>query len=163
YYTLNPINPVLLARRRYRVDWVQEGELSKDKDILRRRWLLIDVDPIRDAMVSATDDEKAFAFKTINDVRDFLGSQKWPAPIFVDSGNGFHLLYRIELPADDGAIVKRILQNLATRFSTDKAKIDTSVCNPGRICKLPGTWARKGDHTEERPHRQAKFLEVPGL
>jgi len=162
YYTLNPVNPDLLARRCYRVDWAQDGELTKDKDVLKRRWLLIDADPIRDAMVSATDAEKAFALETIKAVRDFLDGQKWPAPILVDSGNGYHLLYRIELPADDGGVVKGILQTLATRFNTDRAKIDTSVCNPARICKLPGTLARKGDHTQARPHREAKILEVFG-
>jgi hypothetical protein len=40
-------------------------------------------------------------------------------------------------------------------------KIDQSVHNPARLCKVPGTWARKGDNTTDRPHRIAQFLEVP--
>ena len=32
-----------------------------------------------------------------------MTSLGWPAPIVIDSGNGFHLLYRIHLPNDDGS------------------------------------------------------------
>ena len=78
-----------------------------------------------------------------------------------DSGNGYHLLYRIDLPAADGGLVERVLKSLAARFDNEHVKIDQSVYNPARICKLPGTMARKGDHTEARPHRRAKLLEVP--
>jgi hypothetical protein len=41
-------------------------------------------------------------------------------------------------------------------------KIDQTVYNPARICKVPGTWARKGDDIPERPHRQSRLVEVPG-
>jgi hypothetical protein len=80
----------------------------------------------------------------------------------IDSGNGYYLLYRIDLPADDGGLVKRVLLALAQRFDTDAVKIDPAVFNPARICKVPGTWARKGDNTPERPHRESRLLEVPG-
>jgi hypothetical protein len=40
-------------------------------------------------------------------------------------------------------------------------KIDQKVFNPGRLCKVPGTLARKGDDTEARPHRRAQLLEIP--
>jgi hypothetical protein len=161
YLTLNPIKPDLLARRANRVDWAGEGELAGDKDILCRRWLLIDADPVRDAKVSSTDAEKAAALETILRVRDHLGGLGWPAPILGDSGNGYHALYPIDLPADDDGLVKRVLLALAQRFDSDKVKIDQKVFNPARLCKLPGTVARKGDSVPDRPHRRAKILEVP--
>ena len=161
YFTLNPLNHELLARRCNRIDWAGEGELAKDKDVLTRRWLLIDADPVRDALVSSTDQEKAQAWSTTQAIRDFLRSQAWPDPILADSGNGYHLLYRVDLPADDGGQVARILQALASRFDSDQVKIDQKVFNPARICKLPGTLARKGDNTPQRPHRRAKLLEGP--
>src|SRR5262249_50622015 len=65
YFTLNPLNPDLLARRCNRMDWANEGELSKDKDVLKRRWLLIDADPVRDPLISSTDQEKKNAWDTI--------------------------------------------------------------------------------------------------
>ena len=81
--------------------------------------------------------------------------------MFCDSGNGFHLLYRVDLPADDGGTVGKLLGALAARFDTPRVKIDRSVANPSRICKLPGTLARKGDHVPDRPHRRSRVLEVP--
>jgi hypothetical protein len=161
YFTLNPLQPDLLARRCNRIDWAGEGELAKDKDVLRRRWLLIDADPVRDPLISSTDEEKAVALHTVGAVRDYLRSRAWPDPILADSGNGYHLLYRVDLPADDGACVERILRALAARFNNDQIKIDQKVFNPSRICKLPGTMARKGDSTDRRPHRRAQLLEIP--
>ncbi len=162
YFTLNPLRPDLLARRCNRIDWAAEGELAKDKDVLGRRWLLLDADPVRDPLVSATDAEKAEAHDVVMAVREFLRGRSWPDPILADSGNGGHLYYRIDLPTDDGGLVERLLKALAGRFDTDRVKIDQKVYNPARICKLPGTWARKGDHTASRPHRRARLLEVPG-
>lgn len=161
YFTLNPLRPDLLARRCNRIDWANEGELAKDKDVLARRWLLIDADPSRDPLVSATDEEKGVASHTILDLREFLRSRSWPDPLLADSGNGYHLLYHIDLPANDGGVVERILRALAQRFDNDRVKIDQTVFNPSRICKLPGTLARKGDSTPTRPHRRAKLLEEP--
>jgi hypothetical protein len=163
YFTLNPLNPDLLARRCNRIDWAEEGELAKDKDVIRRRWLLIDTDPFRDSHVSSTDQEKAHAKETVLTVRDHLREQSWPDPFLADSGNGYHLMYQIDLPGDDGGKVECILRALATRFDNEHVKIDQTVFNAARICKLPGTIARKGDSTEERPHRRAKLLEGPGL
>jgi hypothetical protein len=126
-----------------------------------RRWLLIDADPVRDPLISATDQEKQNARDTVLAVREYLRSRAWPEPFLADSGNGYHLLYRIDLPADDVGTVERILKALAARFDSDQVKIDQKVFNPARICKLPGTLARKGDNTPQRPHRRAKLLEGP--
>jgi hypothetical protein len=161
YFTLNPLNPALLARRCNRIDRAGQGELSSDKDVVKRKWILIDVDPVRDAFVSATEAEKVAAWNTAGAVRDYLQGEKWPRPIVADSGNGYHLFYRIDLPADDGGLVERILRALATRFDNPHVKVDKTVFNPARICKMPGTAARKGDNTPTRPHRLAKILELP--
>ncbi len=127
YVTLNPVKPDLQARRSNRVDWAGSGELAGDKDILRRRWLLIDADPLRDPHISATDAEKAAARRTIEAVRAFLAACGWPPPIRCDSGNGFHLLYRIDLPAEDGGLVERVLRALAQRFDSPQVKIDCQL------------------------------------
>jgi hypothetical protein len=162
YFTLNPIHPQLLARRANRVDRAGEGDQAGDKHVLCRRWLLIDADPIRDSLISSTDTEKAHALDTVQAIRHHLSGRGWPEPILGDSGNGYHLLYRIDLPANDGGQVQRILQALADRFDTEHVKIDQTVFNPARIVKVPGTIARKGDNVRDRPHRRAMLLEVPG-
>jgi hypothetical protein len=94
-------------------------------------------------------------------VRGGLDSLGWPPPLVLDSGNGFHLWYPIDLPAADGGRVGRVLKGLACLYDTPAAAVDTSVFNPSRIAKLPGTWARKGDATADRPHRMARVLEAP--
>jgi hypothetical protein len=71
YFTLNPLKREIIARRANRVD-VAEKELTKDKDVARRRRLLVDADPLKDAYISATDEEKERAEVVARDVRDYL-------------------------------------------------------------------------------------------
>ncbi len=71
------------------------------------------------------------------------------------SGNGYHLYYGINLSVDQKPVVQSFLQAVSHRFSSDEIDIDTTVGNPSHIMKLPGTWARKGKNTEDRPHRMA--------
>jgi P4 family phage/plasmid primase-like protien len=136
-------------------------QAAKDADVLGRRWLLIDVDSIRpDADCSATNEEKEKAWGVIERAKAYLREQGWPEPVVADSGNGYHLLYRIDLPADDNGLVKRVLQRLS-RFSTDDAEVDTQVSNASRLTKVYGTMARKGEHTRERPHRRSGVISMP--
>jgi hypothetical protein len=160
YITINPVRPDLLARASNRV--VRKPKhTTTDAEIMRRVGLVFDADPARPAGVSATEEEKAVARVVIDRLIAELARRGWPAPILSDSGNGFHARYRIDLPADDGGLVERVLKAAAAQFSGDLAKIDTSLSNPARIIKLYGSMSRKGDHTEERPHRWSKILDVP--
>ena len=142
YFMLNPATSDLLARCCNRCE--PGKDTAKDADILKRRWRLIDTDLVRRAGVSATDEEKGQSWQLICQVHQWLKEQGWPEPILADSGNGMDLLYRIDLPCDDGGLVKDLLNSLAKRFDNDRVKIDTNVFNPGRITKLYGTIARKG-------------------
>lgn len=162
YVTLNPVNPALLARSCNRFTEAKDGQTTSDKDILIRRWLLVDIDPKRPAGISASDDEKRAAHQNARGVFTFLKGLGWPSPIVTDSGNGFHLLYRIDVPADSNS-VKQCLDALAARFSDEAVAIDTSVFNPARIIKLYGTRTEKGDHCPElgRAHRLSALLDVP--
>jgi hypothetical protein len=161
YWTLNPVHPDLLARCCNRAEWGEQGSQTSDKDVLRRRWLLIDADPVRRAKISSTDAEKALAWETILAVRDFLLARGWPRPVLADSGNGYHLLFRVDLPADDSGTTMRLLNALGDRFDTPQVKLDRSVFNPSRITKLYGTLVCKGDSTPDRPYRYSAVLEVP--
>lgn len=168
YYTLNPLRAERLVHEAPRVRRRGEGELARDADVLARRWVLVDVDPVRPAGLSATDAEKAAARDVAGRVRAYLTAEGWPAPVVADSGNGYHLLYRLAedlpvetLPLPPGDRIRSLLRHLAERFDTAEATIDTSVYNPARIVKLPGTLACKGENLPDRPHRRAKVLEVP--
>jgi hypothetical protein len=134
-----------------------------DEDIVHLNWLLIDFDPKRQPNTAATDGEKAEAEGSMQEVRSVLGELGWPDPVVADSGNGFHLLYRIDLPNDEQsrALVKFALVAIANRFSTAAVEIDRSVYNPSRITRLYGTTNRKGENSVERPWRRSSLLSVP--
>lgn len=162
YVTLNPINPALLARCQNKFSKAKDGQTTADKDIVRRYWLLVDADPKRPAGISASDEEKNYAHEKARAVYGHLQKLGWSEPIAADSGNGFHLLYRIDMPPES-EVVKHCLSSLDKQFSDEKVSIDTTVCNPARIVKLYGTLAAKGDDCPDigRPHRMSKVLRVP--
>lgn len=162
YFTLNPVRPDLLARAENRIIPFAKHSTS-DRDILRRIWLLVDFDPLRPAGISSSETEHAAALDRAIQCRDWLRGQGWPEPILCDSGNGGHLLYRVDLPNDepDSALMKRCLEALAFNFSDSIVEVDQTTSNAARICKLYGTLAAKGDSLPERPYRLACLVEVP--
>jgi len=162
YVTINPVNPALLARAANRLrDASKDTPLTTDADVTTRRWLPIDLDPTRSRGISSTEEEHALALKRARQIDDALHAEGWPRPIVGDSGNGGHLLYRVDLPPDDNRIVQRCLEALALRFDDDRVKVDQAVFNPARIWKLYGTLSRKGDSLPDRPHRLARIVELP--
>jgi len=161
YVTMNPVNPALLARAKNRLKPGQKRESTSDTDIVHRRWMIVDCDPVRPAGISATDAEKKHALGKANEIREGLGSTGWPAPAVVDSGNGYYLLYRIGLPSDDGGLIHRALQALAS-VNDEYTHVDTSMANASRIIRIAGTRNRKGDDTADRPWRDAVMLSESG-
>jgi hypothetical protein len=161
YATLNPVDPALLARCANRFDYSARDGLTKDQHIFFRRHFLIDVDYKRPSGISATDAEKEAAHQTAKKIYAFLKKRGFPEPIIADSGNGYHLLYRIDLPSDDKALLEKLLAALAARFDGGGVELDRTVFNPSRIARLYGTLARKGDDTPDRPHRLSQILIGP--
>lgn len=156
YFTPNPVRPDLLGSRTN----------SKKADIIRRHWLLIDVDPKRppDAKDQAsTEAERAEAWQVISACRGTLESHDTglQGAVVGDSGNGFHLCYPIDLPNDDASqlLLKSILQVLASLCDMSGAAVDSVVFDASRIWKLYGTITRKGEHSPERPHRLSQLVE----
>ena len=161
YQTMNCVNPGCYARGQHEALLANPGETTSDRDILGYGWILIDADPVRPSGVSATDAEKASAFRVAKAVFTHLRKLGFRDPIVADSGNGYHLLYRIRAELGSRDDVSAFLKVLDTWFSTDEVLIDTAVFNPARITKLYGTIARKGANTPERPHRMSRILHVP--
>jgi hypothetical protein len=158
YVTLNPLDPALLARRANRLDYVGKDGTTSDQYVLTRRWLLIDVDADRPSGISATDAEKEAAHVKAREIYQYLKDWSWPEPVVCDSGNGFHLLFRVKLPSADERLIERLLSALANYFDSNGVKIDRAVHNPARIVRLYGTLAAKGDNTKDRPHRLSKII-----
>jgi hypothetical protein len=173
FWTLQDVNPKLFGRAPDQFQsHIKSGVATKDADVQRYRWLLVDCDPLRNpAKISSTDAEKADALEVATAVRGYFdGINAWDegyASILADSGNGYHVLLRVDMEVSETskALYQRVLQSLGQQFSTGDAtsgtKIDTSVFNPSRICKVYGTPVRKGSETPERPHRMAQLLDVP--
>lgn len=163
YFVLNKIQEQCYAKAQR--ETLQRGASSatSDSDIARRHWVLIDADPVRASGISASREEKRLALGTVGRVHDYLRDIGFAEPVVADSGNGYHLLYRVVMAndAENTETVRRFLMALDMLHSSDAVKIDTAVFNASRITKLYGTWARKGANTQERPHRQSRILRVP--
>lgn len=152
YYTLNPVPVDLIP--------AVAATGSKVGNIIRRRWLLIDIDPERPPDTNASEAEHQAAAERANKILGVMVGAGWPVPVLVDSGNGYHLLWRIDLPNDEESrqLIKATLVAAAGSFDDAVVKIDVKVFNSNRISKLPGTWARKGPHSAERPHRLCRIV-----
>lgn len=153
YYLANPV-PV-----------GHEGAAS-NRHIVCRHLLLVDVDPVRadgHGKNCATGAEQEQARRVVLAILAWLASCGFPRPVLIDSGNGFHLLYRVDLPNDRiaTATVKRLLRTLGERFDTAGAHVDRGVHRLAQLARLPGSWARKGAEKPGRPFRQARILQAP--
>ncbi len=164
YLTLNPINPDLLARADNRCKEYARSTTA-DVDIVRRDWLLIDFDPVRPAGISSTDAEHEAALERAQQCHQWLTKQHgWNDSLYVaDSGNGAHLLARIDLLNDEPSkiLLQKVLERIAQRFNDAAVTVDKTTFNAARICTLYGTLKAKGDSTETRPHRLARMITDP--
>src|SRR5215213_6976374 len=164
YITLNKLPEEIASRRYNRVDRMKGRDAStSDKDVERRTYLFIDADCERVSGISSTDEEKYKSREKILEIRDYLRGQGWPDPIVCDSGNGYHLLYPVDLPNDQASLelIAGVLETLDFKFSDEAVKVDTTTKNAARITKFYGTVAKKGDDHPQRPHRPSKILKVP--
>lgn len=169
YFVLNAINPDLFARS---PDMMTDfpDHTTADKDIIRRHWLLMDVDPDRPAGLSSTAEELEASIHLAADLRNWLTERMgFLEPIECISSNGVHHHYPIDLPNDDRStqLVKSVLEVARDKAeelqSPDRpiCKVDTSVFNAARICKVYGVVSRKGGDIPERPHRRSYIEHVP--
>lgn len=156
YITLNAIDDACGARNQWE-RFVSNATSTSDNNIIWYQWFFVDLDPVRIAEVSSTDEELEHAKKLAHKVYEFLKDFGFEEPVKALSGNGCHLLYRISMPNDKegnaSRLVEKCLRVLAMLFDTDEVKIDTTNFNPSRICKLHGTLAQKGSDKKDRPHR----------
>lgn len=154
FFTMNKLNDS--------VDSVNRNVLSsysinttKDKDISKRRYVLIDVDPERPTGCSSTDDEHEYSLKKAMTIESDLRKFGFGPMITCDSGNGYHLLIPVDMEntKEVTKLVHDFLKKLSIKYNDAVAKVDITTYNAARIIKLYGTKAVKGNHTEERPHR----------
>lgn len=162
YFTLNQINKGCYSREQ-RDRFIKNPATTGDNDITGYKWLMIDFDPARPSKTSATDTELEEAHQRAVEVYKHLKGLGWAEPLIARSGNGYHLLYRLDFPASATGrkLVEDAIKTISILFGDSVIDIDKSVFNPSRVCKLYGTLAQKGANTEERPHRVAEIVKAP--
>lgn len=163
YFTLNAINPACYDREQHDRIVTKPKSTTSDNDIFGRDWILIDIDTKKPSDTNSTDEEKEMAKEVVNNVFKFLRDEGFEKPVICDSGNGFHLLYKIAMKNnnENTTICKEFLQVLDMLFSNPNVEIDCTTHNASRVCKLYGTFSRKGSNTKKRPQRESKILRIP--
>ncbi len=166
YFTLNPVNKEKLQQApNNTIGKVGVGGVTtKNGDTLKRTLLLIDCDPTRPSGTSSNKEEHEAALDKAKDIRTYLSNNGFPPPLYGDSGNGAHLVYKVDMPNDPASeeVIKTLLKTLSYNFDDEKVSVDKAVYKAAQLSKVYGTMARKGENTdEERPHRRSKIIEAP--
>jgi hypothetical protein len=113
-----------------------------------RRWIVFDFDPVRPKNTSATEEQREAARTVALGATAWLSSLGWPtAGALVDSGNGCHVWYRINEANDIASteLVRRCISSVSRQVSTENVIADTSISDPARVIRLPGSMNRKGE------------------
>lgn len=160
YITLNPIKTDLGIE--VSNTFAKGGKSISDKDIARYVFILIDLDPIRQSKTSSTDEEHNEAKVMLEDIKKYLVSMGVDGFITASSGNGWHLLLRVDIVnnVDNVNTVKMFLKSLDSKFSNDKVKVDITTGNPARLTRFYGTMTCKGENTVDRPHRRSAIIDI---
>lgn len=163
YITLHPVNRSNWKHSPNRIMRSSTGLSAADRHIISRAWVVVDIDPNREPKEQpSSEEEKLAAWESIEIIKRYCMVRGMPEPIVADSGNGYHLLWKCEIPVES-TVHKRMLIELASKFNSPKITVDCSVSNPARIWKIYGTLTRKGVSTPERPFRYSKIISVPDI
>lgn len=159
YMTLNHPKEACYDRKQHEALIFDAKATTSDNDIDRYEWLMVDLDPKRPTDTSSSDAELKIAKGMANKIYTYLNDMGFEKPLIAESGNGCHLMYRIDLGVEEGReIAENCLKALDLLFSIPEVEVDRKNFNQSRICKLYGTYARKGSSTADRPHRMSKIV-----
>jgi len=131
---------------------------GKTGDVARIVGIPFDIDPKR-KKDAATDEEKNKAKANAEKFIEWLRSQAYQEPYVDDSGNGFHIIQKVNIPVKNPLWLENQLRNYHKEIqkAAPYMKLD-SIFDMTRILKVPGTLSLKGENTLDRPHRTAKIL-----
>lgn len=162
YITINKVNEACYSREQHDCFRLTDDS-THDHEIDSYEWFFVDLDPVRVAAISSSNEELEEARTLSDKVYEYLKGTGFKEPIRAMSGNGYHLLYKIDLPntQENKDLIERCLTNLSEIFNNGKIKIDVVNHNQSRVCKLYGTMAQKGANTKTRPHRMSQIISVP--
>lgn len=160
YMTLNSINVACYDRIQKNRFEKNAKATTSDHDVVGYDWLMIDLDPKRPSGTSSTDEQIEKAKEQGNKIYQFMRNLGFSKPLFANSGNGVHLLYRIRLKNSDEnrKLIEMSLKTLNMLFASPEIDVDMKNFNQSRVCKLYGTTAQKGANSDVRPHRMSYII-----
>lgn len=164
YFILNSIDKDCYARPQCERFVKSPKVTTTDSDIVRKKFLLLDFDPIRKSQTNSSNEQFELAHKKAQDVYRFLIKEKgFSDSIICISGNGWHILVPVDLPCDDDTnkVIKSFYTYMGSVFSDDKVEFDEKVYTNARLTKLYSTWAKKGANVPSNPWRQSKIVYIP--
>ena len=146
YMSLNSINTACYDRIQKNRFEKNAKATTSDHDVVGYDWLMIDLDPKRPSGTSSTDEQIEKAKEQGNKIYQFMRNLGFSKPLFANSGNGVHLLYRIRLKNSDEnrKLIEMSLKTLNMLFASPEIDVDMKNFNQSRVCKLYGTTAQKG-------------------
>lgn len=162
YITLNEPREACFSRVQQNkfLDVKKTIPTTGDADVYAYDWLMIDLDPKRPTKTSSSDDELNLAKQLGNKVFKYMKDLGFNDPLLSFSGNGVHLLYRVNMAVsqENRNLMEKSLKALDYLFSTDEVEVDKKNFNPARVCKLYGTLSQKGADSKDRPHRMSYVI-----
>lgn len=153
YYVLNPTS---LAP----VPMTDNGNGTKETDVPRRRWFLLDIDPLRPHKIS-TDAEYQSALVIAEKISAMFQEELNIRPVLASSGNGVHVLTPIDLPNDEASkrAIKIFQKTVSQRFSTPQATVEC-FADAARLVRAYYTLNRKGLETDTLKWRRSGILQT---
>ncbi len=163
YFVMNQISSDCYARPQCEKFLKSPKATTKDDEILRRKFLLCDFDPIRLPNISSSNEQFELAHQKAREVFRFLKDIGFSDMIVAISGSGWHVLIPVDIPCNDetDVVVKNFYTYMGSKFSDDKVEFDVKVYNRSRITKLYSVVSKKGANLPSNPWRQSKIVYIP--
>lgn len=163
YFVLNKIDDACYGRQQSEKIVKSPKITTNDNDITQRHWVLCDFDPVRKSGTNSTNEQLELAHKKAQDVFRFLRDRGFSEPVICKSGNGWHNLYRVDIPVSESAteIIRGFFKFMGQKFTDDKVDFDEKNFNNARLCKLYGTMAKKGANLQDMPWRMSEIIYIP--
>ena len=138
----------------------RKRKAGKVEDIARIIGIPFDVDP-ENRKDAATENEKQIVRENAEKFMAWLRSRGYLEPYLDDSGNGYHVIQKVDITVKQPAWLENQLRNYfkEVQKATPYMKLD-SIFDMTRILKVPGTLSLTGENIPERPHRTAKILSL---
>lgn len=163
---LMTVNPVAANRTRSPKNTLgiaRKGRCTGEGDVKRRQWLVVEVVHRGLTADSATDVELETAAESAHAICMELRAAGWPQPIEIRTATGIVLLYRIDLPADDGGLCRRVLEAIRAKISASMVDVSLRGAQAAHKIPMPGTQVRVGGHLPDRPHRMVSIETAPDV